>query len=235
MTENVSLLTAFIAGILSFLSPCILPLIPPYFSWVLGISRKDLGKKKTRAILLMNGFFVIFGFSVLFIILGASATRLGWFLNLYRLPIQKIGGVILLLFGLELMGFLRVFKKKKVILLEKMSKKIGKKTSSFLIGLIFASAWVACFSPILGSILVLSSFQKTVDSGVLLLIFYSVGLAIPFLLSLMFITFVMEKISFFSKLIVNYLNPMTGLILFVFGILLITDKLYKLVSWLSNV
>lgn len=235
MIEKVSLLTAFMAGILSFLSPCILPLIPPYFSWVLGISRKDLGKKKTRAVLLTNGFFVIFGFSVLFIILGASATRMGRILNFYRLPIQKIGGVILFLFGLELMGFLRVFKKNKAVLLRKMFKKFGKKNSSFLIGLIFASAWVACFSPILGSILVLSSFQKTVNSGVLLLFFYSVGLAIPFLLSLMFVGFVMEKVSFFSKLVVNYFNPMTGLILFILGILLVTDNFYKLVSWLNNV
>lgn len=235
MFGEISLMAAFVAGLLSFLAPCILPLIPPYLAWLSGISlRDDLDKKKVRTKLFLNSLFLIFGFSIIFIVLGASASFLGQILAPHRLLVQKIGGLIIIFFGLEFAGFLKIFKNYQVKVVKKLFSKLNHKTSSFLVGLTFAFAWVACFSPILGSILVLSSFQGTLTQGVILLSFYSLGLAIPFLLVSLFLGFFMEKIKVFTK-ITRWINLFSGLILIILGVLLFTDNFYKIVIWVSKV
>lgn len=235
MFGEISLMAAFVAGLLSFLAPCILPLIPPYLAWLSGISlRDDLDKKKVRTKLFLNSLFLIFGFSIIFIVLGASASFLGQILAPHRLLVQKIGGLIIIFFGLEFAGFLKIFKNYQVKVVKKLFSKLNHKTSSFLVGLTFAFAWVACFSPILGSILVLSSFQGTLSQGVILLSFYSLGLAIPFLLVSLFLGFFMEKIKVFTK-ITRWINLFSGLILIILGVLLFTDNFYKIVIWVSKV
>ena len=234
MVEEISIITAFFAGFLSFLAPCILPLIPPYIAWISGISLKDdLNKKKTRVRILLYSILLISGFSIIFIVLGASASLMGKILAPRRLLVQRIGGLIIILFGLEFTGFLKIFKNYRLGLIEKLFNKLNHKTGSFLIGLTFAFAWVACLSPILGSILVLSSFQGTLAQGVILLSFYSLGLAIPFLLTSLFLSFIIERIKVFTR-ITKWINLFSGLTLIVLGILLFIDKFYKIVMWASK-
>lgn len=238
MNFKVSIIAAFSAGFLSFFASCILPLLPSYFAWLIGVSKEDLKKnlKKSnlRLKILFHSFFLVLGFSIIFIILGASASSLGQILISYRLLIQKIGGLIIIFFGLEFIGFLSIFKNHQINLVKNLFSKINYKTKSFLVGLIFAFAWVACFSPILGSILVLASFQETLNQGIVLLSFYSLGLAIPFLLSALFFGFIIEKIKDLTK-ILKWLNLFSGFILIALGTLLFTDNFYKLVSWVSQV
>lgn len=234
MTQEITIITAFIAGLLSFFAPCILPLIPPYFAWLLGISQEKAPGKNIKIKIFIHALILVLGFSVFFIILGASASKLGQVLISYRLPAQKIGGLIIILFGLEFAGFLRIFKNHKFGLVKKLFSKLNHKNSSFLIGLTFAFAWVACFSPILGSILVLSSFQGILTQGVVLLSFYSLGLAIPFLLTSLFLGFIMNKIQFLNK-ITKWINLSSGLILIILGTLLFTDNFYKIVIWLNKI
>lgn len=234
MIQEVSIIAAFTAGFLSFLAPCILPLIPFYLAWLSGISLKDdLDKKKVRTKLFLNSLLLILGFSVVFIILGASASFIGQVLAPHRLLVQKIGGLIIIFFGLEFIGFLKIFKNHQLGLVKKLFSRLNHKTSSFLVGLTFAFAWVACFSPILGTILVLSSFQGTLSQGVILLSFYSLGLAIPFLLTSLFLGFTMERIRAWEK-ITKWINLLSGLILIILGILLFTDNFYKIVMWLTK-
>ena len=235
MIQEVSIITAFSAGFLSFLAPCILPLIPPYLAWLSGISLEDdLDKKKIRRKLLFHSFLLIIGFSIIFIILGASAGFLGKFLAPHKLLAQKIGGLIIILFGLEFLGFLKIFKNRQFGLVKKLFSRLNRRTSSFLVGLTFAFAWITCFSPILGAILVLSSFQGTLTQGVILLSFYSLGLAIPFLLTSFFLGLVIEKIESFTK-ITKWINLFSGLTLIIMGILLFTDNFYKIVIWFNKI
>ncbi len=234
MTQEITIITAFVAGFISFFAPCILPLIPSYFAWLLGISQKELKNRNIKIKLFTHSLFLVLGFSILFIILGASASKIGQALMSYRLLVQKVGGLIIIFFGLEFIGFLKIFKNQRVDLIKKIFSKFNHRTSSFLIGLTFAFAWVACFSPILGSILVLSSFQGTLTQGVILLSFYSLGLAIPFLLTSLFLSLVMEKIQFLSK-ITKWINLFSGLTLIILGILLFTDNFYKIVMWLNKI
>jgi cytochrome c-type biogenesis protein len=232
MGDSISIVTAFSAGVLSFFAPCILPLLPPYFAWLLGISQKEFKNSKIRLKIFLNGFLIVLGFSIVFVILGASAGSLGKFLSPYRLLVQRIGGAIIILFGLEFIGFLKLFKKYRFILAERMFSRLSRRASSLFIGITFAFAWTACFSPILGSILVLSSFKQTVSEGVILLSFYSLGLAIPFLLSSLFLAFIAERIKSFTKFL-KWVNLFSSLVLIILGILLVSDNFYKVVTWLT--
>ncbi len=232
--QELSLITAFSAGFFSFFAPCILPLIPPYFAWLLKISEDELQKSKVRAKIFLHGVLLVLGFSIVFIILGAGASKIGQILLSKRLLVQKIGGLLIILFGLEFIGFLKIFKNRQINLVKKLFSKLNRKTSSFLVGLTFAFAWVACFSPILGAILLLSSFQTTLTQGIILLSFYSLGLAVPFLLVSLFLGWTMEKIKSFVK-VIKWINLFSGLILIVLGILLFTDNFYKIVMWFGKI
>lgn len=234
MNQEVSLIIAFLGGFLSFFAPCILPLIPPYFAWILGISQEELkNHKRVRPDLFLHSLFLILGFSIVFVILGASASRLGQILAPHRLLVQRAGGLLIVFFGFNFAGFLKIFKNQQALLVKRLFAKINRKSSSFFVGSIFAFAWVACFSPILGSILVLSSFQKTLTSGVVLLSSYSLGLAIPFLLSSLFLSAVIERMHSFTQLI-KITNLFSGLILVALGILLLTDNFYKAVGFAGS-
>jgi len=172
MPTQVSIIGALIAGFLSFFAACIVPLLPSYFAWLLGVSKDDLKRKDLRLRIFWHSLFLVLGFSIVFIILGAVASNLGRILISYRLLIQKIGGLVIILFGLEFAGFLKVFGVYKINLIRKLFSRFNKRVGSFIVGLVFAFAWVACFSPILGSILVLASFQETLNQGIIFLSFY---------------------------------------------------------------
>ena len=181
--DNVSLLAAFTAGIISFISPCVLPLIPGYLSFISGVSLEEMGAggKKSAALkkVSLNTLFFVLGFTVVFTALGASATFVGSFLLSKLSLFNKIAGIIIVVLGLHITGIFRIpflnYEKR----FHAKSKPIGP-LGSFLIGLAFAFGWTPCIGPILGSCLLMACNQDTVGKGIVLLASYSMGLGIPF-------------------------------------------------------
>ncbi len=220
--QNISFIIAFFAGLLSFVSPCILPIVPAYIGYVAGISLKETrdvkGIGKTT---LIHSIFFILGFSIIFVLLGASATLLGSFLIAYQDLIQKIGGVIVILFGIYIMGIIKIpflNAERKVQIKHKPAGLIG----SLLVGMAFAAGWTPCIGPILASILLMASTAQSVYSGILMLSFYSLGLGIPFILTSLAINTFLVYFDRFKK----YLGIVTfasGIFLIIVGILLLTN------------
>ncbi|RJP43785.1 MAG: cytochrome c biogenesis protein CcdA [Desulfobacteraceae bacterium] len=233
-TESVSFSAAFIAGLLSFLSPCILPLIPAYFSFITGLSMDELLGDSTAAVrkkVLISTVVFVCGFSAIFILLGASATLLGQQLDLYRDHIRIIGGHVIVLFGLHLMGWIQI----PALNMDRrfhMTQKPLRLMGVFLVGMAFGAGWSPCVGPMLGSILVIASTQESIWNGIALLAVYSAGLAIPFILLSLFINLMLE---FFhrAKRIVVHVHRLAGALLIVVGFFLLTDGFsffYRLIS-----
>jgi cytochrome c-type biogenesis protein len=185
--ENVSLLAAFVAGLLSFISPCVLPLVPGYLSFVSGVTIDDMragtgaAVASRRRVLLASTAFVL-GFSVVFIALGASASAIGQFVMSRLTLLGKVAGVILIVFGLHTMGILKVrwlYKEKRLQTRSHPAGPLG----AFVVGLAFGFGWTPCIGPILAAILAVAAAQNTVAQGVQLLAVYSMGLGVPFLLT----------------------------------------------------
>ena len=224
------LLVAFGAGLISFLSPCVLPLIPGYISYISGNSLNELIEKKSINLTPIILFTV--GFSIVFIVFGAASTYLGQVLlqNSYELRIAA--GVIIILFSLHIIGIINL----KFLNYE---KRIQTNTNShfyspILIGMAFAFGWTPCIGPILGSILVLAATEENINKGILLLISYSLGLALPFILS----GYLIQKFLIFSKNFkknINLVSKIGGIILLITGILIITNQLQALGYYLLNV
>jgi Cytochrome c biogenesis protein len=217
MTE---LLIAFGAGLLSFLSPCVLPLIPGYISFISGSSLNELIEKKTVNIFPIILFAI--GFSIVFISFGATASFLGSLIlnNSYHLRIAS--GIIIIVFSLHILGIINLnfLNYEKRIYTEKKSGIF----SSLLVGMAFGFGWTPCIGPILGSILALASTEQSLNRGILLLVFYSLGLAIPFILS----GYLIQKFLVFSKNIKSKMNIILksgGALLLITGILMITNQL----------
>jgi cytochrome c-type biogenesis protein len=236
--QNVSLFLAFSAGVLSFASPCVLPLIPSYVTYITGLSLERLraGEEKGHR---MEAFFhsvaFVIGFSIVFVSLGASASALGQLLARNQTLLRKIGGILVIIFGLHFTGlinirFLQVYKKAQ--LKEKPMGYLG----SVLIGLVFAAGWTPCIGPILSSILLYASTSETMAKGVMLLTAYSLGLGIPFILSAVAIN---RFLSFFQGLIrhMRALTMASGILLIIIGILIYTNYLTAIsayfTQWLS--
>lgn len=227
MTENIPYHLALLAGLASFFSPCVLPLIPAYFTFITGLSLEELIESKTSALrikILISTILYVSGFSFVFILLGASASYLGSFVFEYRNVITKIGGVVIILFGIHLTGLVRIpyFNiEKRLHIQEKPLHFLG----TFFIGMAFGAGWSPCIGPLLGSILIIAGSQETVRTGVLLLVVYSAGLAVPFILISIFINFLLV---FLKKVIriIRYINTVAGVLLIIIGLLLLTDKLF---------
>jgi len=218
----VSLSIAFFAGFISFISPCILPLIPGYVSFICGTTLNELDNKSKNFILKKSIFFSL-GFSLVFISLGATATFIGSFL-LQNSKILSIGsGVIIIFFGMYLLELI------KINFLNKSFGNFNIKYSNnllfpFIVGVGFGFGWTPCIGPILGSILAFASMEDSIYKGILLLSLYSLGLAVPFVLSSLLI----KKFLIFSKSAKNYLiniKKISGTILIITGILIVTGKL----------
>lgn len=235
MNQSISLGIAFAAGLVSFLSPCVLPLIPGYISFVSGISIEEM-KEETqgRAIgrrVFLNSCFFVLGFSTVFVLLGASATGIGKFL-LARLDFfNKIAGAIIILFGLHVLGIL-----KWNLLLREKRFEVRKKPlgwlGSLVVGATFAFGWTPCIGPVLAGILSYASTQETIRQGMLLLAFYSLGLGVPFLLTALGIQ---RFFHFFGK-IKRWLRALemgSGVLLILIGILIFTNRLTMLAGRLS--
>ena len=221
---------AFGAGLISFLSPCVLPLIPGYISFISGASLNELLAKKK--ISLMPLILFTLGFSFVFIILGAAASFLGQILLQNSQILRIAAGLIIIIFSLQLIGVLNIsflnFEKK---IYTKNNKNIW---FSFVIGMAFGFGWTPCIGPILGSILALASTEETIFKAIILLSFYSLGLAIPFILS----GYLMQKFLIFSKNFkknINIVSKTGGFILLVTGILILTNQLQILGYYILNI
>ncbi|MBF0210070.1 MAG: sulfite exporter TauE/SafE family protein [Desulfamplus sp.] len=224
-TETVSYQAALAAGLLSFFSPCILPLIPAYFSFITGLSLDELttgDDRKTRVKVMLATLAYIGGFSFVFILLGASVSFLGGVISSFSWLIRYVGGAIIIIFGLHLLGIINIKSlnfEKRMHISEKPMHLMG----TFVIGMAFGAGWTPCIGPLLGSILIVAGGQETILQGVLLLTLYSVGLALPFIIISFFINRLLEIMKRAKKVLL-YINKISGLLLIALGILLITDK-----------
>ena len=216
----IELLIAFGAGLISFLSPCVLPLIPGYVSFISGQSLQDILKSKKINILPLILF--CFGFSTVFIILGASASFLGQTLLQNSEILRIIAGIIIIIFSLQLIGVINI----PYLNFEKRfdARESRNILFPYVIGLAFGFGWTPCIGPILGSILALASIEETLSRAILLLSFYSLGLAIPFVLS----GYLIQRFLLFSKNFkknINIISKIGGVILLITGILILTNQL----------
>ena len=223
-TENITYSAALVAGLLSFFSPCILPLIPAYFSFITGLTLDELtqDKKEVRRKVILSTLFYVSGFSFIFILFGASASFLGGVASQYSWVVRYLGGGIILVFGLHLLGIINIkgFNfEKKIHVKEKPLHLMG----VFVIGMAFGAGWSPCIGPLLGSILIVAGNQDTVLKGVSLLAVYSAGLAIPFIIMSFFINSILGIMKRATRFI-GALNKASGILLIVIGLLLIFDK-----------
>ena len=227
MTE---LFIAFIAGLISFLSPCVLPLIPGYISFISGQSLNELLEKKKINLVPLILFSL--GFSTVFIIFGATASLLGKIILQNSQTLRIVAGLVIILFSLQLLGIINIgflnFEKKIY------TKKSHNIWFSFVIGMAFGFGWTPCIGPILGSILALASTEETILRAIILLTFYSLGLAIPFILS----GYLMQKFLLFSKNFkknINLVSKIGGFILLTTGILILSNQLQVLGYYILNI
>jgi cytochrome c-type biogenesis protein len=235
--ENVSLIMAFGGGLLSFFSPCVLPVIPSYVSYITGISFEDLtgeqDKGRIRKVTLKNSLFFIAGFSLIFILLGASSSFLGRILSDYQDIIRKVGGVMIVIMGLYIAGILKIgflMQDKRLHLQNKPAGLLG----SFLVGTAFAAGWTPCIGPVLGSILLYASTANSVTSGIELLTAYALGLGIPFLITSLAIN---TALSYFKKInrYMRVVSVVSGLFLVVVGIMLFTGTFNVLSQYMTMI
>ena len=224
------LIVAFGAGLISFLSPCVLPLIPGYISYISGNSLNDLIEKKKVNLIPIILFTL--GFSIVFIIFGAASTFLGQVLLQNSYELRIVAGLLIVILSLHILGAINI----KFLNYE---KRIQTNTntnfySPIVIGMAFAFGWTPCIGPILGSILVLAATEESINKGILLLIFYSLGLALPFILS----GYLIQKFLIFSKNFKKNINLVTkigGFILLITGVLILTNQLQALGYYLLNI
>ncbi len=226
-TDTVSFPAAFVAGLLSFFSPCVLPLIPAYFTFITGFSIEELTEEYNSGIrkkVFFSTFLFVLGFSLVFILMGASASYLGGLMYTYKNLIRIIGGILIIILGIHLTGLIRIpgldFEK-RINLEKKPLHFLG----TLIIGMAFGAGWSPCIGPLLGSILIIAGSQETVWQGVILLGIYSAGLAIPFIIMSIFINFILIFIKKASK-ILKYVNVVAGVVLIVVGLILVSNKLY---------
>ncbi len=235
--NDVSYSLAFLAGLLSFLSPCVLPLVPSYISFITGISFEDLkentDKKRIRFLTITNSLAFIAGFSLIFITLGASSSIVGRFLVEYQNLIRIIGGILVIFFGLFVSGVLKLdflTRERKFHLTGKPAGYIG----TFFVGMTFAAAWTPCIGPMLGTILVYAGSKGSAVYGFKLLSVYSLGLAVPFFLSsLMFNSFLSYSVRLRKYMRVVMIA--SGLVLIIFGLLLLTDNVRRITSLFPDI
>ena len=232
MGEPLGVLVAFSAGLFSFLSPCVLPLFPSYLSFVTGMSVSDLSAELTAATrrrVMLHAVAFVVGFSMIFVALGASFSAASAFLLDYRDWIRRVGGVLIVVFGLYIAGLLRIgiFARTQQL---QLRKKPAGYVGSFIVGLTFAIGWTPCVGPILGAILSLAGTADTVMRGIGLLMAYSAGLGVPFLLSAVALG---AFLKFFRRYrpFIPVVERFAGVLLVIVGVLVFTNYYLVLNSW----
>ena len=239
MTQSIpqiSLIAAFSAGLLSFVSPCVLPLVPSYISYITGLSVEQLTdvseRVKFRKAIIVNSLLFIGGFSSVFIAFGASASFLGQVLITYQDLIRRIGGVLIIVFGLYLLGILNL----KFLKMEQRYQFRNRPAGylgSFLIGVAFAAGWTPCVGPVLGSILLYASTTDSLLSGVVLLTFYSLGLGLPLFLTALGV----DRFLAYFKEVRVYLwgvSTVSGVLLILVGVMIYANSLTMVTSFLER-
>ncbi len=230
---GIGIVTALAAGVISFLSPCVLPLVPAYVSYVAGQSlygAREPDNPRPRLSAIVLSLFFVLGFSSVFVSLGASATVLGDFLLRHRYETNLIGGAIVIVFGLFLIGMLRLSWLQRDLRFH-ANLKGGGPFAAYVIGLAFAFGWTPCIGPVLGAILTMSAVSSTVTNGVALLGVYSLGLGIPFLLAAAFTNGFMRRLRTMRRL-GPVLQIAAGIVLVIMGIAMMTGQLSAFSYWL---
>ena len=231
--SNIGLLTAFAAGLISFLSPCVLPLVPGYISYVAGRSVVEPGAGGAVALRMpalgLSLSFVL-GFSTVFVLLGATATALGRLLLAYRYELNIVGGAIVIAFGLFMLGLVRPGWMERDLRIH-AGLSGGRPVAAYVLGLGFAFGWTPCIGPVLGAILTVSAASATAVDGVALLAIYSLGLGVPFLAAALFTDSLAARLKSIGR-IGHVLQIIAGGVMILMGIAMITGQLSTFAFWL---
>jgi cytochrome c-type biogenesis protein len=227
---TLGLFVAFAAGLLSFLSPCVLPLVPSYIGFLTGMSLPEMAVR--RRVALVHALLFVFGFSLVFMLLGASATALGRALNYYQHWLQRVGGVLIILFGLVCMGVIKAGFLNQEHRLQVEQKPVGY-LGSALVGMAFGAGWTPCIGPVLGAILGLAATSQDLSRGLLLLGVYSAGLAVPFLIAAAALDAFLDWFQRFRRYLPWVMRVSGALLIFV-GILMATGEFTRLAGWLQQ-
>lgn len=226
---SVGVAISFAAGLLSFLSPCVLPLIPSYVTFVTGLSLEDA--QRARRVALVHSLLFVLGFSLIFLALGATATALGRMLGYNREWVGRIGGALVIVLGLYLLGVFNIgfFSREKRLHLA--NKPLGYLGTVF-VGMAFAAGWTPCIGPILGAVLTYTASAADLDRGLMLLSAYSLGLAVPFVLAALMVDRFIAVFQRFSGAMV-WTSRIAGVLLICVGVLMLTDMMRLLSQWLN--
>ena len=230
MTPDIGFGVAFTAGLLSFLSPCVLPLIPSYISFLTGMSVEDADHR--RATTLVHASLFIFGFTLIFLALGATATIFGQMMLAYRDWISRIGGALIIVFGLYLVGAFKIgwfARERRVYLATKPAGYAG----TVLVGFAFGAGWTPCIGPILGAVLIYTSSTSDLNHGLALLLSYSLGLAVPFFLAAVAVERFIDFFAVFRKHLV-WVTKASGVLLIAVGLLMVTSEFERLATYLQG-
>jgi len=230
LAGNVGVAIAFGAGLASFLSPCVLPLIPSYITFITGMTLDDV--PRARRLAFIHALLFVFGFSLIFLALGASATLIGRLLVTYRAWISRVGGLLVLVFGLYLLGIFKVGVFSRERRFHMTDKPLGY-LGTVVVGIAFGAGWTPCIGPILGSILTYAATQADVSRGIVLLAAYSLGLAIPFIIAAVAMERFLNAFQAFRRHMV-WVNRFSGAVLVVVALLMITNYLTVITNVLQG-
>lgn len=237
--ETPSIFLAFTGGLLTFLSPCIFPLIPGYLSFMSGETIENLKTGETdskispRLKAFLGALFFGLGFTIVFVALGASATSIGSFFKEYQRILAQIGGVVVIIFGLHMIGVFKIKFLMKTARINYTKKSVPFYVNAFILGFVFVLGWTPCIGPILASILTVASQESSVTQGMGLLLVYSLGLWIPFLISALAINEVMAAVKKAGKAVM-WVERIAGILLILIGILLVTSSMETLTIYLTK-
>jgi len=226
---DVTLGGAILAGILSFLSPCVLPLVPPYLCFISGASLQDISDRR-RTSALLPAFAFVLGFATVFVALGASASFIGWFLTKYLLQLTVVSGILIILLGLQFMGLLPIALINRELRFQPGRRPLGL-IGAYLIGLAFAFGWTPCVGPILTAILLVAGAQDTLLRGTMLLAAYAAGIGVPFLLAATFVGAFLTWLQRFRQYL-GWIERIAGALLVVTGLLFLTNMMPSISYWL---
>ena len=232
MDNSVSFAVAFLAGFLSFLSPCVLPLVPSYLGFITGMSLEELSGSRSRRTVLMPALFFTIGFSLVFLIMGASATFLGQLLLRYQDWVARVGGVLIILFGLHLLGILRIGTFLRERRVQMGTRPVGY-VGAAVAGVAFGAGWTPCIGPVLGTLLTYASARANLANGMLLLASYALGLALPFL-GAAWGTSAFLNTSKGVRRYIPVFEKVSGAILLLAGILLVSGSFSTLSAYFAR-
>jgi cytochrome c-type biogenesis protein len=228
--SSLSLLIAFSAGLLSFLSPCVLPLVPSYITFITGMNVEEM--ERSRRHTMLHALLFVVGFTLIFMALGAGATFLGQVMIRYRDLISRVGGALVMVFGLYLLGIFNLSFLARDTRLHLANKPIGY-LGTLLVGIAFGAGWSPCIGPILGAILTMAASEASLARGLGLLLIYSMGLAVPFLLAALMVD---RFLGLFAKVRHHmvWVNRTAGALLVFVGLLMVTNRFTMLATWLQD-